>query len=119
MPEDSGSFQGIFATHVSRKGETAMLALKGEFDLAAVELVRAKLDEAYSGEPSRVVIDLSELTFIDSTGISFLLSAVKADEEGRLSFIPCSALGVQRVLAITGVAGVFGGVGEAESLSRA
>jgi anti-anti-sigma factor len=61
------------------------------------------LTEARDGDSSRVVVDLSRLTFIDSTGIAFLVAAVKEDEERRLSFIPCKAYAVERVLSVTGV----------------
>lgn len=119
MPEDPTSRLAILDARVSRKGDTTMLTLAGEFDLAELDAVRAKFVEACRDAPSRVVIDLSELTFIDSTGISFLLSAVKGDEEGRLSFVAPSAPGVQRVFAITGVSGLFGGMNDAKPLSRA
>jgi len=109
MSQASDSVLGILETHVSRQHGATTLTLAGELDLAAVEGVRASLTEAYSEGPSRVVIDLRELTFIDSTGISFLLSAVKEDEEGRLSFIGCDAPAVLRVFAVTGVADLFGG----------
>lgn len=119
MAVDAGSMPGILEARVSRKGATATLALAGEFDLAGVDAVRAKFAEACVEEPARVVIDLSRLTFIDSTGISFLLSTVKADEGGRVSFVAAHAPGVQRVFAITGLSGLFGGAGEATPLSGA
>ncbi|HKT83235.1 MAG TPA: STAS domain-containing protein [Solirubrobacterales bacterium] len=111
MSHVSDSTLGSLEAHISRRGETVTLALAGEFDLASVETVREKLAEACSDAPSQVVIDLRELTFIDSTGISFLLSTVKADEMRRLAFIGCDSPAVQRVLTITGVAGLFSGAG--------
>lgn len=118
MPKDSDSNVGIFEAHVGHDGTATTLALAGEFDLAEVDLVRAKFAEACGDGSSRVVIDLRELTFIDSTGISFLLSVAKGDEEGRLSFVPCDAPAVQRVFAITGVTDLFGGISEATPLSN-
>jgi len=109
LPEDSDAVLGILQAHISRTGETATLALIGEFDLATVDTVRERLAEVRREAPSRVVIDLRGLTFIDSTGISFLLSAVKEDGDGRLSFIASEAPAVRRVFAVTGVAGLFGG----------
>src|SRR5690349_3663415 len=98
MPEESvvepriDSIQvGVLEARLSFEEETVTLALAGELDLAGVDAARERLAEAIAAGPARVVIDLSELTFIDSTGISFLLSAVKQDEEGRLSFVACEA----------------------------
>jgi len=113
-PVDSVPTVGVLETRLSCDGETATLALAGELDLAGVDAARERLGEAIEIEPERVVIDLSELTFIDSTGISFLLSAVKQDDGGRLSFVACKASAVRRVFAITGVAELFGG---ADSIS--
>lgn len=106
--ESSPNF-GIIEARVSRDGPTATLALAGEFDLSVVDVVREKLADAYRDEPSRLVIDLRGLTFIDSTGISFLISTIRDDEEGRVSFIACDAPAVRRVFAVTGVAQAFGG----------
>lgn len=111
MLDDPDTPLRIFKADVSHGGETATVALEGEFDLAVVDTVRVKFDEACESGSARVVIDLRGLTFIDSTGIAFLLSAVKEDEERRLSFIPCEAPAVQRVFAVTGVADLFGGAG--------
>jgi anti-sigma B factor antagonist len=115
MPADSESVLQIFEADVTRDGEVVTIALRGEFDLAVVDTVRAKFEEARGDGSSLVVIDLRALTFIDSTGIAFLLSAVKGGEGPRLSFIPSEAPAVQRVFAVTGVAALFGGAPENES----
>jgi anti-sigma B factor antagonist len=98
-----------------RDGESSTLALAGELDLSVIDIARERLAEARQGEPSQVVVDLSGLTFIHSTGIAFLVAAVKEDGEKRLSFIPCQAYAVQRVLSVTGVAELLDG---AESAAR-
>jgi len=99
---------GILEARLSHDGDTVTLAFLGELDLAGVGVARKRFAEAIATEPARVVIDLSELTFIDSTGISFLLSAVKQNDSGRLRFVACKAPAVRRVFAITGVAELFG-----------
>ncbi len=52
-----------------------MLSLQGEFDLAGEPLFMRELGAAEAERPRRLVIDLSELTFIDSTGLWALLRA--------------------------------------------
>lgn len=99
---------GPFEVHVSREGDTVTLDLDGELDLASIDFVREQLAEAMRDGSSRVVMDLRNLTFIDSTGISLLLRAVK-DNGARLSFIPSRSSSVQRIFSVTGVAAVFGG----------
>jgi len=105
VPENQSAspLDGKFQADVVHEGATSTLVLAGEFDLSGIDTARAKLTEARDGDSSQVVIDLSRLTFIDSTGIAFLVAAVKEDDERLLGFIPCKAYAVQRVLSVTGV----------------
>jgi anti-sigma B factor antagonist len=111
MPENPSASppDGLLQAEVVRDGETATLSLTGELDLAVVDLAREKLAEAREGNPTHVVVDLSGLTFIDSTGIAFLVAAANGDGEHRLTFIPCEVYAVQRVLSVTGVAELLDG----------
>jgi len=63
------------------------------------ELIRVEASDARS-----IVIDLSELTFVDSTGIRLALEAQARMQEdpGRLQLVRAPA-GVQRVFRIAGV----------------
>ena len=56
------------------------VALKGELDLSTVAKVQDELRRVEEGEPPVVVLDLSRLTFLDSTGLRCL---VTADERAR------------------------------------
>jgi anti-sigma B factor antagonist len=51
----------------------SVIVLRGELDLAAAPVLRARVDEAASG--SALVIDLTETTFIDSAVLKELLRA--------------------------------------------
>ena len=86
-----------------RNGTTHRIALEGELDLASADALEAELDAALAGG-SRVVLDMAELTFIDSTGIALLVAALgRAGDEGQLGFLPSRSLAVNRVLQVTGV----------------
>ncbi|MBS1879900.1 MAG: STAS domain-containing protein [Actinobacteria bacterium] len=76
----------------------------GELDLATVPALEAELNGALGRPAGDVVVDLSELEFIDSTGIAVLVRAM-GDEDGtaRLKFVPSRSAGVTRVLDMTGV----------------
>ena len=56
------------------------VALKGELDLSTVGKVQDELRRVEADEPPVVVLDLSRLTFLDSTGLRCL---VTADERAR------------------------------------
>jgi anti-sigma B factor antagonist len=80
-------------------GERSVVALRGELDLATVDEVRARLDALRaSGRP--VVLDLDELTFMDSTGIRLVLESVRHREREGWGFeVTRGSTAVQRIFA--------------------
>jgi anti-sigma B factor antagonist len=94
----------IFSLDMRREGDSAVIMLSGELDLAtAPELDRA-ICEAEDSEIGRIVIDMSDLSFMDSTGLQLLVRAKSRDLEAddRLRFIPSKHDAVNRLLSITG-----------------
>jgi anti-sigma B factor antagonist len=93
-----------FSIESVRDGESHTVRLYGEFDLAAVDDVTRELRQLEEGTAQNVIVDLRELEFIDSSGISALVEAqVRFRENGsRLEFL-CGPGPVQRVLQMTGV----------------
>jgi anti-sigma B factor antagonist len=83
----------------------SLLLLRGELDLAAAAMLRTRV-EAAAG--SGLIIDLREVTFIDSSALRELLNARQALElcgsRLVLSGVPAS---VRRLLAMTGTTGLF------------
>jgi anti-anti-sigma factor len=91
-----------------RKGTTVAMSLDGELDLASAKAVEEGLLAAEQGPPARVIVDLTKLDFIDSTGLRLLLQAdARAREQGyELVLWPGKAT-VQRVFEITGALDVL------------
>ncbi len=78
------------------------VALRGELDLSTVGKVQEELRRVEADEPALVVLDLSSLTFLDSTGLRAVLTAdERARENGRRLVIVRGPDAVQRVFAIT------------------
>jgi stage II sporulation protein AA (anti-sigma F factor antagonist) len=72
--------------------------------MATAGSVQAELEGVESSDATSIVIDLSELTFMDSTGVRLLVTAharSRADSD-RLTLVRGRAA-VQRVLELTGV----------------
>jgi anti-anti-sigma factor len=81
-----------------------VLALEGEFDLAAAEALREHLDAAQAAADRGVVCDLSAVTFVDSSGLRELLRASTAfREEGKAFALAAPQPPVIRLLELTGV----------------
>jgi anti-anti-sigma factor len=53
--------------------EAAVIAPQGEVDIAHVAEFQAALSQALSADATRLVVDLSQVSFIDSTGLGALV----------------------------------------------
>ena len=77
----------------------------GELDLATVPLVEAELTELWSVGFTRIVLDLREVCFLDSTAIRLLLTWHAHSAADGLGFAVISGpRKVQRVLEVAGIA---------------
>jgi anti-anti-sigma factor len=78
------------------------VALVGELDLSTVAKLQDELSKVEAGSPPTVVVDLSKLTFLDSTGLRCIVTAdERAREAGRRMVVVRGPDPVQRVFAIT------------------
>jgi anti-sigma B factor antagonist len=69
---------------VTEDGATRVVALAGEVDLRCAGRLGVALNAAVRGGTGPVVVDLSELRFIDSSGLALLVNvARRLDHAGR------------------------------------
>jgi anti-sigma B factor antagonist len=88
--------------------QTHVLALRGELDVATVPRLADPLREAIAAGKTAVVIDLGELTFLDSTGLMVLLNGLRrVVRQGGNLVIVCTNPTVLRLFDITGTAATF------------
>ena len=80
------------------------VAPSGELDIATVELLERALVEVERADSARIVLDLSGLSFIDSTGLRLLLDVNErcGGAADRLRVI-AGAPAVERLLDIVGL----------------
>jgi anti-sigma B factor antagonist len=83
-------------------------SISGEIDASTVP----RLVDAFERLPEHdgaVVLDLQEVSFIDSSGLRVFISLVeRAGEDGRTVVLANPSNSVLRLLEITGLAGMFG-----------
>ncbi|MGH2911594.1 MAG: STAS domain-containing protein [Solirubrobacteraceae bacterium] len=88
--------------------DTTRVRLEGELDLASEHVVEERLVAIEEQGPTRIVIDLSGLTFIDSSGLRVLLLAdSRAREQGFELVLAPGPEPVQRVFEMTGALDVL------------
>lgn len=87
---------------------THVIALRGELDVATVGALAEPLREVIAAGKRAIVIDLSELTFLDSTGLMVLLNGLRriVGQGGRLAIV-CANPTVLRLFEITGTTSTF------------
>lgn len=80
---------------------TTVVSVRGEVDLVSADQLRRVLDEALQ-DSARVTLDLTELTFIDSSGLSALVEAHrKARDAGGTFTLRHPTPMLRRLLDIT------------------
>jgi anti-sigma B factor antagonist len=89
-------------------GRTHLFALHGDLDVATSPALRAALMDAASAEQQNIIVDLSHLAFLDSTGLGALIGANKRAKEGGGEVQLVAQEGqILRLLRITGLLDVF------------
>ena len=81
-----------------------VVVARGELDLATVGRFRGALTERLAQGCTHLVVDLTEVTFIDSSGLGALVNAHRSLQRrgGRLRLV-CRRPRVLRVLSLTGL----------------
>lgn len=92
---------GLLTVRQTPEGDRIRVAIEGELDLSCAETAETALLSATAGSKD-VLVDLSGLEFIDSTGISLLVMIMRIKETG-LGFLPSASAEVQRLLGLTGL----------------
>ena len=95
---------------VSRQsvGGYPVVAVSGEVDVYSAPALKESLTELLQSGASTVVVDLSDVAFLDSTGLGALVEARAATTEAGGSLpIVCSHERILKLFTITGLDGVF------------
>jgi anti-sigma B factor antagonist len=73
-----------FDLETETEGSSALIRIRGDLDLQVVEQVTDAMTRIESVEPALLVIDLSRVTFMDSSGMAAVAGAhIRAREAGR------------------------------------
>ena len=90
-------------TGVERTDGAVVVSLAGELDLYNADQVREALLECCEEGPERLVVDLSEVRFIDSTALGVLIEARSRLENRRAFLLAAPGLETRRALEVSGL----------------
>lgn len=88
---------------VEKQGDACVVKLAGELDLYNAQRVREALAEAAADAPQRIVVDLGEVEFIDSTALGVLIEARTRLANRRAFLLAAPGLQTRRALEISGL----------------
>jgi anti-sigma B factor antagonist len=106
---EGGSLAAPFRCDITEDGDGVVAVVQGELDLASAPEFTRRIQQVLTGPPASLTLDLTALTFIDSSGLGALCriqeDAVAQETVLQLTGVPHHA---RRVLEITGLTGLFG-----------
>lgn len=93
----------------SHHDDVSVVVVEGEVDVQTAAQLRQALDQEIAEGHVRLVVNLDEVTFLDSTGLGVLVGRLKLvrNSSGWLRIV-CSSERILRVFRITGLDKVFG-----------
>jgi anti-sigma B factor antagonist len=96
--------QSHFRVDVRERGQMSVIGVSGELDLASSTALEEELARVIDSGSELIVLDLRELEFMDSTGVSTLVKAhQRAGDAGKRFGLVRGPQQVQRLLSLTGI----------------
>jgi anti-sigma B factor antagonist len=94
--------------HEERDGAMCVLTLDGEVDVYTAPMLKEQLVAAIEEGCSNLLVDLERVSFIDSSGLGVLVSALRRSRErGGSVRILCTRDNILKIFSITGLDKVF------------
>lgn len=95
-------------TRVRQTSDASVVDVQGEIDLATTSRFRSAVGEAIETN-NHVIINMTGVTYMDSSGFGTLLSATKKlrPAGGSIHLVGCNDV-IERMLQITRLATIFG-----------
>lgn len=72
-----------------KRGTTIIVSAEGDIDLGRSPMLRDSLRRASADRPSRLVIDLSLVDYMDSSGVATLVEALQTSRKNATALVLC------------------------------
>ena len=93
---------GPLTVQLHADGESLTVRATGELDIATTNVLQKALRHAFDGDTASIILDVAEVTFIDSMGLRAVLWAAEPQDDHRLSVRRGSGA-VCRMIEVTGI----------------
>jgi anti-sigma B factor antagonist len=92
----------VTGMHIEKNGKWLLLELSGDIDLAWRDVHREEIQTALTDCPPRVIINLEQVSFMDSTGLSLIVEAYRHCIDGEVLILNPRHF-VMRTLGVSGL----------------
>jgi anti-sigma B factor antagonist len=72
------------------RGDAMILSPQGEIDLSCAPALRTHLSEALRDHPPKLIIDLTDVPYMDSSGVATFVEAMQLARSGSSKLILCN-----------------------------
>lgn len=103
MGDETGSLREHPVREVVERDGAVVVSLAGELDLYNADVVRDALGEAARRGPDRLVVDLEDVSFLDSTALGVLIEARGKLSDRRGFLLAAPGLEARRALEVSGL----------------
>ncbi|GIG77685.1 STAS domain-containing protein [Planotetraspora kaengkrachanensis] len=109
----------VFEASTEHRPPFTIIRARGELDIAAEPAFHQQVEAIVAQEPQRLVFDLSELRFMDSSGLRVILDVYRRLGMGERVVVCGLSPRLRRIFDVTGITGRVGGITAYESLDDA
>lgn len=97
-----------FLTDIGAEGRAHVVRARGEIDLGSSDELKRAVAQAVGRERNPVIVDLTAVTFMDSTGLAILLNAQRRlTRQQRALLLVCHDGPVRQLLRLAQLDGTF------------
>lgn len=97
----------VFSVSTLASGDQSSVVCSGEFDMAVGDRFREAVDKALAANPSRIHMDCSGITFIDSLGMRALLHTDTRCRDRGIEMTLTMSAPMRRLFDTVGVTHLF------------
>ncbi|MFO8130451.1 MAG: STAS domain-containing protein [Bacteroidales bacterium] len=91
-----------------QEGKTCIIALNGRLDTNTYTALEKKLGEAFENDAVHILLDLSDLMYVSSSGLRVLLMYLKRSMAEERKFILCGLReNIREIFDISGFTSIF------------
>ncbi|WP_457572096.1 STAS domain-containing protein [Desulfovulcanus sp.] len=93
---------------IEKQGRLFIVTLQGELTLEIVEEVKAKIEEIFADDWEILVVNLTDINFLDSSGIGFLVATNnRAKQSGKKFYLLAPSKQVVKTLKLVNLLHFF------------